>query len=132
MKDATTRDERLAWTAEYALSRVVESRGGEAATVALAMVEQLMAAGAPIDALELSIVYWSRALDGLSPGVIPQERLTRLDADLAIERAASPVLARWVDAMRSRVRRAEDLDAMIRLLMQARMTWLSLAAVGGH
>jgi hypothetical protein len=120
MPDVTTRQDRLAWSPAHALALVDRSQGTERATAALAMAEQLMAAGVPTDALELCIVYWSRALDGLSPGPVPAERLARLDADLAIERQSAPVLAGWLDALRARVLRAEDLDQGIQFLMQVR------------
>lgn len=127
--DTTTREERLAWSPEHALSLVDCSGGIEAGTAALAMVEQLVAAQVPIDALELSLVFWSRALDGLSPGPVPPARLARLDDDLAIERAGSSTLARWLDALRVRVRTTSDLDEAIRFLMKARSTWFVVDSV---
>lgn len=122
--DTTTRSERLGWSPEAALSLVERSNGSEVGTAALAMVEQLVEADVPLEALDLCIVYFSRALDGLSPGQIPPQRLEALDADLAIERSTSPRLAEWLDALRSRASSAEDLDSVIQFLMRARTTWL--------
>ena len=121
--DTTTRAERLGWSPEIALNLVERSNGTEVGTAALAMVDQLVEAGVPFEALDLCIVYFSRALDGLSPGRIPPDRLQVLDADLAIERSASPRLADWLDALRSRLSNAEHLDAAIQFLMRARTTW---------
>lgn len=127
--DVTTREERLAWSPEQALSLVDGSDGTEAGTAALAMVDQLVSARVPLDALELSLVYWSRALDGLSPGPVPPARLARLDDDLALERAGSPVLARWLDALRGRVGPTDDLEKTIRFLMKVRTTWVLVNVV---
>lgn len=124
MKRFTTRTERLGWSAAEALSLLDQEPAAELSTVALAMAEQLQAAAVPLESLDLCIVYWSRALDGLMPGEIPQERLDRLDADLFIEAASSAALARWLDALRLRARTTEDLDRTIQLLMRSRAIWL--------
>ena len=124
--ETTTREERLAWTPEQAIERVRASGGSESATAALALSEQLDAAGVPLESLEACVVFWSRALDGLDPGPVPAGRLDRLDRDLALESATSPVLDRWMSALRRSVAVAHDLDRIIQLLMQARSTWTSI------
>ena len=123
MTSSTTREERLAWSPEEALELVHQSGGSESATAALAMFEQLEAAGVPLEALEMCIMFWSRALDGLAPGPVPAARLARLDADMAFEMQTAPVLAGWLAALRRDVREAADLDRAIQLLMLARTTW---------
>ncbi len=119
----TTREERLGWSPEQALDVVRSSGGSESATAALALYEQLERAGVPLEALEMCVVFWSRALDGLSPGPVPAARLARLDADMEIEMQTSPVLAGWLAALRRNVREAGDLDRAIGLLMLARTSW---------
>lgn len=117
----TTREERLGWTPEQALEI---ARGADgSATAALAMYEQLERAGVALESLELCIVYWSRALDGLDPGPVPPERLDRLERDLQLELHGSPVLARWMAALRWTIDDAVDLDRVIQLLMLARTSW---------
>ncbi len=123
MTSTTTPEERLGWTPEEALELVRASGGSESATAALAMFEQLEAAGVPLEALEMCIMFWSRALDGLAPGPVPAARLARLDADMAFEMQTAPVLAGWLAALRRDVREAADLDRAIQLLMLARTTW---------
>jgi hypothetical protein len=123
MTSTTTREERLSWSPDKALELVRASGGSESATAALAMFEQLDAAGVPLEALEMCIVLWSRALDGLAPGPVPAARLARLDADMAIEMQTEPVLAGWLAALRRDLREAGDLDRAIQLLMLARTTW---------
>ncbi|HEU5059808.1 MAG TPA: hypothetical protein VFU21_24925 [Kofleriaceae bacterium] len=125
VSSTTSREERLRWHPDQALSRVRESGGSERATAALALCEQLAAAGVPLAALEMAIVVWSRALDGLDPGPVPADRMARLERDLSLE--TSPVVAGWMDALRRGVAVAHDLDAAIRFLMQARGIWLATA-----
>jgi hypothetical protein len=92
------------------------------------MYDQLAAAGVAVEAVEMCIVFWSRALDGLAPGPVPAERLARLDRDLELEHGTSPVLSRWLTALRRRIATAHDLDWTIRFLMQVQQTWrMSLA-----
>lgn len=118
--ETTSRKERLAWRPEQALER---ARGGERAVAALALCEQASAGGASLADLEMAIVFFSRALDGLDPGPVPAERAARLERDLATE--TSPALTAWLDALRAPVREAGDLDQAIRFLMQARGIWLA-------
>jgi hypothetical protein len=93
-------------------------------TAELALVEQLRAGAVPRDALELTIVGWSGALDGLAPGPMPAERLARLDRTTAIQSAGIPALAAWLAALRPRIARAEDLDRALQFLLAARQLWL--------
>ena len=118
----TTRSERLAWSPEQALA-------ADPATCALALVEQLEAAGLPLESLEIVLGFWARALDGLDPGPVPEARLDRLESDLQLETPTSPVLARWMESLVGSVAEAGDLDRVIRLLMQAHTTWTTAARV---
>lgn len=122
--DASTRAERLSWRPEQALG---QGRAGARAAAALAMCEQLAAAGVALADLEMAIVFFSRALDGLAPGPVPAERMARLEGDLALE--SSPVLIAWLAALRAPVRVADDLDAAIQFLLQARGIWLAMRRV---
>ncbi|HET7501002.1 MAG TPA: hypothetical protein VFK02_08370 [Kofleriaceae bacterium] len=130
----TTRDERLAWRPDEAIAAARRPGPDERATVALAMFDQLDSAGLPLDALELSIVYWSRALDGLAPGPVPADRLAQLDRELAIEAQTAPPLARWLAALRRDVATAHDLDWAIQFLLSVRQTWTltTAARARGH
>jgi len=121
---STTREERLAWDPQQALAVARGPGPDESSTVAIAMYDQLAAADIPIDALDMCIMFWSRALDGLQPGPVPADRLQRLDQDLAMEMRTSPVLARWLTALRAFAVTAHDLDWIIRFCLQARQTWL--------
>jgi len=123
MGATTTREQRLAWKPEDAIALLRRPGPDETSTVALAMAEQLGAAGVPIDALDMCVMFWSRALDGLNPGPIPPDRLARLDSELASETRGSPVLGAWLAALRQPVAVAHDLDHVIRFLMQVRQTW---------
>ncbi|HEU4729901.1 MAG TPA: hypothetical protein VFT22_18520 [Kofleriaceae bacterium] len=125
---STTRDERLAWSPEQAIAAARRPGPDERSTVALAMYDQLEAARLPLDALELAIVYWSRALDGLAPGPVPAPRLAQLDRELAVEAQTAPPLARWLAALRRDVATAHDLDWAIQFLLQVRQTWTLTAA----
>jgi hypothetical protein len=125
----TTRDERLTWSPDEAIAAARRPGPDERSTVALAMFDQLDAAGVPIDALELAIVTWSRALDGLDPGPVPADRLVPLDRALVIEAQTAPPLARWLAALRRNVVAAHDLDWAIQLLLQVRQTWSTTATV---
>ena len=89
-----------------ALELVRASGGSESATAALAMFEQLEAAGVQLEALEMCIMLWSRALDGLGTGPVPAARLARLDADMAFEMQTAPVMGGWLAALRRDVREA--------------------------
>jgi hypothetical protein len=128
MSDTTTRAERLAWTPEEALRRA-DDTPSELGTAALALVEQIEAAGLPIDALDLSIVDWSRALDDLLPGPLTIDVLAKLDADLELERSAAPMMARWSAALRARLVTTQDLERAIAFLAQARSTFAALLAM---
>ncbi len=119
----TTREERLGWQPVAAVALVRGPSPDETPTVALAMFDQLVAAHLSIDTIEMALVFWSRALDGLPPGPAPPPRLARLDHDLSLLTGASPVLASWISALRSAVATAHDLDWVIRFLMQAHQTW---------
>lgn len=121
---STTREERLAWDPAQAIAVARGPGPDESSTVATAMFDQLEAAGVPIDALDMSIMFWSRALDGLVPGPVPADRLARLDQDLALEMRTWPVLGRWLAALRGVAATAHDLDWIIRFCLQARQTWL--------
>ena len=121
----TTRDERLRWRPEQAMERLRAS--GDSGSAALALCDQLGAAGVPLAALEMAIVVWSRALDGLDPGPVPADRLARLDKDLSLE--TTPVVSAWMKALRAQTRSAHDLDLVIRFLMQARGIWLALGRI---
>ena len=93
------------------------------------MFDQLEAAKLTVDAVEMNIMFWSRALDGCAPGLVPPDRLARLDGDLAIEIRTSPVLGRWLGALRRGVARAEDLDWAIQFLLRVHQTWAMTTAV---
>ncbi len=122
--NSTTREERLGWNPDEAIALLRRPGPDERATVALAMFDQLEAAKLTMDAVEMNIMFWSRALDGCDPGPVPADRLARLDGDLAIDIGMSPVLGRWLTALRRIVTRAEDLDWVIQFLMQVRQTWV--------
>ena len=123
-----TRDERMAWDPDDAIELARRPGRDESSTVATAMYDQLAAAGVTVEAVEMYIVFWSRALDGLVPGAVPAERLARLDSDLELEHGTSPVLASWLTALRRPIATAEDLDWTIRFLIQVQQTWrMSLA-----
>jgi hypothetical protein len=93
-------------------------------TAMLAFVEQLRAAKVPLEALELCIVAWSAALDGLAPGTqVPADRLAHLDASLDLQMRGFDALAKWIGALRQRVSSAETLDLAIQFLLRARTTW---------
>lgn len=124
---ATTREERLSWDPDEAL--VIAREKQERAVVANAMCDQLQAVGVPLESLEMCIMFWSRALDGLDPGPVPPRRLERLDSDLAFERKQSPVMAQWLDALRGRSTTAHDLDWNIQFLLQVRQTWVLTTAL---
>jgi hypothetical protein len=128
----TTREERLDWEPGAAIAAVRGPQPDETATVALAMFDQLVAAQLSIDTVEASIVFWSRALDGLNPGAVPIERLRKLDFDLSLLTAASTVLASWSSALRGIVATAHDLDWAIRFLMQVHQAWKMTAAFRGR
>ena len=128
--DSTTRDERLQWAPDQAIRAIRTTAPDEIATVWTAMNDQLQAAGVPIAALEMAIMFWSHALDGLQPGqAVPAERLARLDRELAINHQGLPSLERWMAALRAHAAVAEDLDWIIQFLMQARQTWLLAGAL---
>ena len=100
------------------------------ATAALAMSIQLRAAGIARDALELVIVAWSTALDGLAPSApLPSDRAQALDRALAIQTHGLSALAAWTAPLRARCRAAEDLDHVIRFLMRALTTWRLTEAI---
>jgi len=120
---STTREQRLAWDPAQAVELAKRPDPDESSTVATAMYDQLAAAGVPVEAVEMCIVFWSRALDGLDPGPIPAARLAHLDSDLELERQTSPVLSRWLAALRADVTSAHDLDWTIRFLLQVQQTW---------
>ena len=128
----TTREERLAWQPAEAIALVRGPSPDDTATVALAMFDQLVAAHLSIDTIEMAIVFWSRALDGLKPAPVPSERLARLDHDLSLLTGASPVLASWTSALRGAVATAHDLDWVIRFLMQTHQTWKVTMAFTGR
>lgn len=125
----TTREERLAWNPREAIALVRGTSPDEVSTVALAMFDQLDAARVPLDALEMAIVSWSRALDGLNPGPGPgpgpvlEPRLHKLDQELWLSAQTAPLLAPWLSALRGGVAQAEDLDWAIRFLMQVHQRW---------
>jgi len=120
---STTREQRLAWDPVEAVELAKRPDPDESSTVATAMYDQLKAAGVPVEAVEMCVVFWSRALDGLEPGPIPAARLARLDSDLELERQTSPVLSRWLFALRADITSAHDLDWTIRFLLQVQQTW---------
>jgi hypothetical protein len=125
---STTRAERLAWDPDEAVELARRPEPDESSTVATAMYDQLVAAGVPVEAVEMCIVFFSRALDGLDPGPVPPDRLARLDSDLELEHRTSPRLSAWLTSLRHRIATAHDLDWTIRFLMQAQQTWrLSMA-----
>jgi hypothetical protein len=125
---STTRDERLAWDPDEAVELARRPEPDESSTVATAMYDQLSAAGVPVEAVEMCIVFFSRALDGLDPGPVPADRLARLDSDLELEHRTTPRLSPWLTALRRRIASAHDLDWTIRFLMQVQQTWrMSLA-----
>jgi len=128
----TTRAERLAWLPGEAIALVRGPSPDEAATVALAMIDQLEAAKLSVDAVEMSIVFWSRALDGLDPGPAPADRLAKLHDDLAVMAATSPALAAWNTALRATVTTAHDLDWVIQFLLRAHQTWKMTVALRGR
>jgi hypothetical protein len=119
----TTREERLAWNPKEAVALVRGTAPDEVSTVALAMFDQLDATKVPLDALEMAIVSWSRALDGLPPGPVPEPRLHKLDEELWLSAQTAPLLAPWLSALRSSVALAQDLDWAIRFLMQVHQSW---------
>src|SRR4051812_13258957 len=128
----TTRDDRLGWSPDQAVAVVRGPSPDETATVALAMFDQLETAKLAIDAIEMAIVFWSRALDGLDPGAVPAHRLAKLDEDLSLLVGASPALARWTQALRDIVATAHDLDWVIQFLMQVHQIWQLTTAVRGR
>ncbi|HEX7835879.1 MAG TPA: hypothetical protein VF469_00370 [Kofleriaceae bacterium] len=100
------------------------------ATAALAMAMQLRAASVPRDALELVVVAWSSALDGLAPGAsLPSDRAHALDRALAIQTRDLPALAAWTAPLRARCRVAEDLDHVIQFLLRTLTTWRLTEAI---
>ena len=122
-----SRTELLAITPESLMVAVFASPGPspETNTAGLVLAEQLRDANVPLQALELCIVVWSAALDGLDPGsLVPAERLAHLDRSLALQTLGFATLARWMAAMRQRVSSAETLDLAIQFLLRARTTWL--------
>jgi hypothetical protein len=122
-----SRTELLAITPESLMVAVFATPGPspEIGTAGLVLAEQLRAANVPLEALELCIVFWSAALDGLAPGSqVPADRLAHLDRSLAIQTHGFPVLARWMAALRQRVSSAETLDLAIQFLLRARTTWV--------
>jgi hypothetical protein len=126
MASPTTRAERLGWRPEQAIA-ALRAGGSGRAIAALAMCEQLSAAGDALADVEMAIVFFSRALDGLQPGPVPAERMARLEHDLGLE--TSPVLTAWLASLRAPVRVAQDLDAAIQFLLQARGIWLSMRRI---
>jgi hypothetical protein len=121
-----SRTELLAITPESLMVAVFATPGPspEIGTAGLVLAEQLRAANVPLEALELCIVFWSAALDGLAPGSqVPADRLAHLDRSLAIQTDGFPVLARWMAALRQRVSSAETLDLAIQFLLRGRSTW---------
>jgi hypothetical protein len=130
--DSTTREERLRWAPDEAIALVRTTAPTEIATVWTAMNDQLQAAGVPREALEMAVMYWSQALDGLDPGPVPPARLAQLDKMQAINHRGLPALERWMAALRAQVTRAEDLDWVIQFLMQARQAWLLVENLKGR
>lgn len=128
----TTRVERLGWNPGQAVARLRQPGPDETSTVALAMCEQLVAADVPIEALDLCLMFWSRALDGLSPGPVPPDRLARLDGELATEARWSLALQPWLAALRAPVTVAHDLDYVIRFLMRVRQLWATAVATAAR
>ncbi len=121
-----SRTELLAITPESLMVAVFASPGPspEIGTAGLVLAEQLRAANVPLAALELCIVVWSAALDGLAPGSqVPSDRLAHLDRSLALQTHGFATLARWMAAMRQRVSSAETLDLAIQFLLRARTIW---------
>ena len=100
------------------------------ATAALALSMQLRAAGISRDALELVVVAWSSALEGLAPAAaLPGDRAQALDRALAIQTRGLPALAAWTEPLRARCRVAEDLDLVIQFLLRALTTWRLTEAI---
>lgn len=127
---STTREERLVWDPDEAVELARRDRPDESSTVAIAMYDQLAAANVSVEAVEMVIVFVSRALDGLDPGPIPADRIARLDRDLELEHRTSPLLSRWLTALRRPIATAHDLDWTIRFLMQVQQTWRMSLAFG--
>lgn len=121
--DRTTRDERRGWDPFEAIRLARDPASADIATVATAMFDQLAAAHVPIDAVDLCIVFWSRALEDLEPGPVPTDRLARLDRDVA-HYEKLPTLANWIRALRGHTTTAHDLDWSIQFLLRVRQTWL--------
>ena len=122
-----SRTELLAITPESLMVAVFASPGPspEIGTAGLVLAEQLRCANVPLPALELCIVVWSAALDGLDPGTqVPADRLANLDRSLAIQTRGLPALERWMSALRQRVSSAETLDLAIQFLLRGRSTWV--------
>ncbi len=100
------------------------------ALAALAMSIQLRAAGLPRDALELVVVAWVNALDGLAANAsLPDDRAIALDRALALQTHDLPALAAWTAPLRARCRCAADLDHVIQFLLRALTTWRLTEAV---
>lgn len=119
----TPRPERLSWVPAEAVERARRQREDRGA-VAVAMIDQLMEAGVSNDALLMSVAPWCAAIAELGQGAMPAERLAYLDAAIAAELGRSPVLGRWLAALRRTVMTTQDADQVIGFLIQARNTWL--------
>lgn len=93
-------------------------------TASIACVEQLRAANLPIEALDVAIVAWSAALDGLEPGqVVSHERRSRCAVMLANAPGVA-AMAPWLNELGSRAVASDDFDLAIRFLRGVRQTWL--------
>jgi hypothetical protein len=132
-RPATARSDLLTLDPEPLMDLVFSPRGpsSDLDRVGIALVEQLRAAYVPIEALELCMVAFSYALEGLPPVCrVPADRLAHLDRALDQESFAYDTLARWMSALRSRISTVANLDVAIQLLFRARTTWALTEGLG--
>jgi hypothetical protein len=98
-------------------------------TASIACVEQLRAATVPVEGLDVAIVAWSSALDGLEPGeVVSHERRSRCATMLA-NAPGLAAMATWLEELGSRAVVSDDFDLAIRFLIRVRQTWLLTEAL---
>lgn len=88
---------------------------------ALALHEQLRAASAPLEALDLCVVVLARAAERVKPGALVDEAAAlELEKGLAVQSSGCAPLERWTRALARRAQTREDLDAAAAFLLKVK------------
>lgn len=127
--ESLSREELLARAPEAVLAGGLRGEGPEglapelAGAGALALVEQLRAAGVPREALELCLVQLDRAREQAPPGELSDAALERLRSDLAVQTRGHPALERWMTALAGHLLERSDLEAAVTFVSRAWRIW---------